>query len=135
MITRIWFIGAALSIFILPLHGATAMETVVPSSEVAQTIVINDLAVQDGSVSGTVVNKSSATVQDVELLIRQMWLWNDEFHPGTDSPGRALSFTLRQHVAPHASAAFAFQTPPLPQRSDGRFVTTVEVTRFSEVGL
>ena len=134
MVTRIWIFGALLGILSLPLHGATATAAVVPSSEAARTIVINGLAVQDGSVSGTVVNKSSATVRGVELLLRQTWLWNNERHPGTDSPGRALRFTLSGDVAPNASAPFTFQTPRLPQRSDGRFLTTMDVTGFTEVG-
>jgi hypothetical protein len=134
MVTRIWIFGALLGILSLPLHGATAASPVVPSSEAAQTIAINDLTVHEGSVSGTVVNKSSATVRGVQLLLRQTWLWNNERHPGTDSPGRTLPFTFGGDVAPNASAPFTFQTPPLPQRSDGRFVTTMDVTGFTEVG-
>lgn len=134
MVTRIWIYGALLGVLILPLHSARATAPVVPASEAAQTIVINDLRVQEGSVSGTVVNKSSATVRGVELLLRQTWLWNNERHPGTDSPGRTLPFTLAADVAPNASVPFTFQTPPLAQRSDGRFVTTMDVTGFSEVG-
>jgi hypothetical protein len=134
MVTRIWIFGALLGILILPLHGATATATVVQPSEAAQTIVINNLSVQEGSVSGTVVNKSPATVRGVELLLRQVWQWKDERHPGTDSPGRTLPFTLGGDVAPNASAPFTFQTPPLDQRSDGWFVTTMDVISFSEVG-
>jgi len=134
MITRIWIFGALLGILGLPLSGAAAAAAVVAPSEAAQTIVINDLTVRDGSVSGTIVNKSSATVRGVELLLRQTWLWNNERHPGTDSPGRTLPFTLAGDVAPNASAPFAFQIPPLAQRSDGRFVTTMDVTGFTEVG-
>jgi hypothetical protein len=129
-----WIFAALLGILILPLHSATAAAPVVPASEAAQTIAINDLRVQEGSVSGTIVNKSSATVRKVELLLRQTWLWNDERHPGTDSLGRTLPFTFAADVAPHASAPFTFQTPPLPQRSDGRFVTTMDVTGLTEVG-
>jgi hypothetical protein len=134
MVTRIWIFGTLLGILSLPLHGATATAAVVPSSEAVQTIVINDLTVKDDSVSGTIVNKSSATVRDVALLLRQVWQWKDERHPGTDSPGRTLPFTFRADIAPNASAPFTFQTPPLPQRSDGRFVTTMDVTGFTEVG-
>ena len=134
MVTRIWIFGALLGILSLPLHGATAPAAVVPSSEAAQTVVITDLTVKDDSVSGTIVNKSSATVRDVALLLRQVWQWKDERHPGTDSPGRTLPFTFRADIAPNTSAPFTFQTPPLPQRSDGRFVTTMDVTGFTEVG-
>ena len=133
MVTRIWIFGALLGILSLPLHEASAA-AVVPSSEAAQTIIINDLIVRDGSVSGTVVNKSSATVRAVELWLRQTWLWNNELHPGGDSPGRTLPFTLGGDVAPNASAPFTFQIPPLAERSDGRFVTTMDVVSFSEVG-
>ena len=138
MVTRISIFGALLGILILPLHGATAAapppEAVVLPPEAARTIVINDLTVHDGSVSGTVVNKSSATLHGVELSLRQVWFWTDERHPGTDSPGRTLPFTLGGEVAPNASAPFTFQTPPLNQRSDGRFVSTMDVTGFTEVG-
>ena len=134
MVTRIWIFGTLLGILTLPLHGASAASNVVPSSEAAQTVVITDLTVKDDSVSGTIVNKSSATVRGVELLLRQVWQWKDERHPGTDSPGRTLPFTFRADIAPNASAPFTFQTPPLPQRSDGRFVTTMDVTGFTEVG-
>lgn len=134
MSTRIWIFGTLLGVLALPLHSTTAKATVVPSSDAAQTIVISNLSVHDGSVSGTVVNTSPATVRGVELLLRQTWMWNNERHPGTDSPGRTLPFTLRGDVAPNASAPFTFQIPPLDQRSDGRFVTSMEVTAFSEVG-
>jgi hypothetical protein len=134
MVTRISILGALLSVLIPPVHGSAATGAVVPSSEASQEIVIQDVTAMDSSVSGTVVNNSSKTVRDVELLVRLEWLWNDERHPGTDSPGRTLHVTLRQDIAPHARASFTFQTPPLAQRSDGRFVMAVEVTGFSEVG-
>jgi hypothetical protein len=132
--TAVRVLGALLGVLSLPLHGVTATAGVVTSSDAAQTIVINDLTVNDDSVSGTIVNKSSATVRGVELLLRQVWQWQDEFHPGTDSPGRTLPLTLGGDIAPNGSAPFTFQIPPLVQRSDGRFVTTMDVTRFSEVG-
>lgn len=134
MNTRIWIFGALLAGLSLSLHGATATAGVVPSADAAQTIVIRDLTVSDDSVSGIVVNQSPATVRGVELRLQQVWHWKDERHPGTDSPGRTLPFTLNGDIAPNASAPFTFQTPRLPQRSDGRFVTTMDVISFSEVG-
>ncbi len=100
--------------------------------QVAQTIVINDLTVREDSVSGVVVNTSSARIRGVQLLLRQAWLWNDERHPGTDSPGRTLPVTLHTDVDPNGSAPFTFQTPPLPRRFDGRFVTTMDILSFTE---
>jgi hypothetical protein len=133
MVTRIWIFAALLGSAGLALHGATALAAVVPPVEAAQAVVINDLAVGPDAVSGTVVNKTSATVGEVKVLLRQMWQWKDERHPGTDSPGRTTPFTLAVNVAPNASAPFTFSPPRLPQRSDGRFVTTMDVVGFSEV--
>jgi hypothetical protein len=110
------------------------MAVVVPSSDASRAIVIQNLTARDGTVSGTVVNNSSKTIRDVELLVRQEWLWDDEFHPGTESPGRTLAVTLGRDIGPHASASFVLETPPVAPRSDGRFVTKVDVTRYSEVG-
>jgi hypothetical protein len=105
--------------------------------QVARTIFIKDLTVKDltvreGLVSGVVVNASPARIRGVQLLLRQAWLWNDKRHPGTDSPGRTLPVTLHTEVAPNGSAPFTFQTPPLARRFDGRFVTTMDVTGFTE---
>jgi hypothetical protein len=134
VVSRISILGTLLSVLILPVHGSAAMGVVVPSSEASRAVVIQNVTAKNGSVSCTVVNNSAKTVRDVELLVRQEWLWNDELHPGADSPGRTLPFTVRRDIAPHASASFILQTPPTAARSDGRFVTTVEVTGFSEVG-
>jgi hypothetical protein len=50
MITRIWIFGAMLGILSLPLHGVTAIaETVKTSADAAQTIVIDNLSVQNDS--------------------------------------------------------------------------------------
>ncbi len=134
MDSRLWIGAALLGVLSLPLHGATAASTVVPSSEVARTIDIDNLTVHEGSVSGRLVNKSPARVRGVDLLLRQVWHWKDEFHPGTDSPGRTLPLTWSGDIAPNASAPFTFEIPPLSARSDGYFDTTMEVTGFTEVG-
>jgi len=138
MITRILLFVALLGILILPLPRVSAAaavpEAVVLPPEAARTVLIDGLSVQDGSVSGSVINRSSATLRGVELSLRQVWLWNDERHPGTDSPGRTLPLTFKGDVAPNASAPFSFQIPPLPQRADGRFVSSMDVVSFSEVG-
>ncbi len=135
MVPRISILGVLLSTFILPVQGSAATAIVVPSSEASQKIVIQSVLIKNGSViSGTVINNSSKAVRDVGFRVRQEWLWNDELHPGPDSPGRTVPFTLHQEIAPHASAAFTIEIPPLAPRSDGRFVTTLEITGFTEVG-
>jgi len=135
MTKHIWILGVlAVGLLGPAVTNAGAEAHVVPSLEASQTIVIDNLRVDDTSVAGTVVNKSAATVRGVELQLRQTWHWNDELHPGADSPGRTLPFKLGGDVAPKSSAPFTFQIPPLEPRSDGRFVTTMDVTGFTEVG-
>ena len=135
MVPRISILGVLLGTFILSVQGRADTGIVVPSSEASQKIVIQSVLIKDGSViSGTVINNSNKAVRDVGFRVRQEWLWNDELHPGSESPGRTVPFTLHQEIAPHASAAFAIQIPPLAPRSDGQFVTTLEITGFTEVG-
>jgi len=135
MVSRISILGALLGIFIQPVQGPADTGVVVPSSEASQKIVIQSALIKNNStISGTVINNSNKTVRDIGFRIRQEWLWNDELHPGPDSPGRTVPFTLHQEIAPHATAAFTIQIPPLAPRSDGRFVTTLEITGFTEVG-
>jgi len=66
MVTRVRIFGALLGVLILPLHGAiaAARAAVVLPSEATHAIVINALTARDGSVSGPIVNKSSATVRE-----------------------------------------------------------------------
>ena len=135
MFPRISILCALVCIFILPVQGPADTGIVVPSSEASQKIVIQSALIKNGSViSGTVINNSDKTVRDVGFRVRQEWLWNDELHPGPDSPGKTVPFTLHQEIAPHARAAFNIEVPPLAPRSDGRFVTTLEITGFTEVG-
>ena len=135
MVSRISILGALLTIFIQPVQGPADTGIVVPSSEASQKIIIQSALIKnDSMISGTVINNSNKTVRDVGFRVRQEWLWNDELHPGTDSPGRTVPFTLHQEIAPHDTAAFTIQIPRLAPRSDGRFVTTLEVTGFTEVG-
>ena len=117
---RVWICAALLGTAGLAWSGATALAAPLASVEAARTVVITDLSVGDDLVSGTVVNKSAASLREVRVVLQQAWQWKDERHPGADSPGQTTPFTL---------------TPPrLPQRTDGRFVTTMEVVGFSEVG-
>jgi len=110
-------------------------ETLVPGAEVTSSIGIDRLKTQDGTVSGILLNRSGRTVRDVRLLIRQVWLWKNERHPGDDSPGRVDFYTVPNEIPAGGSVPFQYQpSPPLPRRSDGRFKTEVEVVGFTESG-
>jgi hypothetical protein len=115
--------------------AVAAAEAPVSPQEAAQVVVVTDLSVQDGSVSALLANKSSRVVRDVRLLIRHAWVWKDERHPGADSPGTAEYYIVHNAIPPGQSLRIAHTpSPPLPQRSDGHFETSVEVVGFEEVG-
>jgi hypothetical protein len=115
--------------------GDTAGEQIVSPDHLREIADVRDVTVDDdGTVSGVVVNRSGHVLKDVRLLIDSQWLWNNEFRPGTDSPGRAVYITLREEIPPRGSARFTYRPEePLPRRSDGRFVTSVRVHGLTEV--
>jgi hypothetical protein len=114
---------------------AAAAETLISGQEAAAVVVPSDITARDGTVSGVLLNQSGRLVRDVQLLIRHEWLWNDERHPGDDSPGRTENYTVRDQIPPGGSIRFTYREPaPLPQRSDGRFKTSAEVVGFTQIG-
>ena len=115
-----------------------AMEKEDPSRIVSEdgaerTVDVSDVAAHGDLVTGTVVNRSSKTLREVTLLVHRSFLWSDERHPGEDEPGRTITYTLPDAIPPHGNRDFAVDTHTQPTRSDGRFVTTVEVASFTEV--
>jgi len=113
---------------------AAAADAVVPREELSQKVVVRDVAVgDDGAVSGVLANTSGHRLQEVRLLIRYEWLWRDEFHPGSDSPGTASYYVVPEEIPPGGTVSFSYRPdPPLPRRSDGTFQTTVEVAGLLE---
>jgi len=102
--------------------------------EASHIIAIEKLAVKDGSVSGEVHNLSPNTVRDVQLYIRYIWIWDNEFHPGNNDPSISFVYTLPQEVAPGGRASFTFSpSPPLPKASGGHFMTVASEAGFTEV--
>lgn len=112
---------------------ATAIE--IGDQPPSDSLVIRNVKVEkDGAVSGEVYNQSTATLRDIRLVVRYIWLWKKERKPGEDNPGRAVFLRLTGSLPPDTSAPFEYRPdPPLPSRTDGRFDTTVEVSGFSEI--
>lgn len=112
-----------------------ATKELVSPSEVASAVRVSDVQARDGVVTGRLVNASRTPIRNVELLIAHTWLWNNERHPGTDSPGRTDLYTFSGEIPPQAQMPFTYNvSPPLPQRDDGRFQTDVQVVGFAQVG-
>jgi hypothetical protein len=92
------------------------------------------VAVKDGAVSGDIHNVSSNTLRDVQLYIEYIWIWNNEFHPGSDDFSTSYVYTVPQEVPPGGRASFTFSpSPALPKASGGHFITQVSPAGYTEV--
>lgn len=112
------------------LHSATAIS----NGGTEQKIVLENLSVQGEAVSGQVRNKSRNTMRDVELLVRHIWHWNNEYRPGKDDPSVAVYYKVDKEISPGATASLNYKpSSALPTRSDGYFETTVSVAGFTEL--
>ncbi len=89
---------------------------------------VRDVQVGDTEIRGTLVNFTDDELRDIQLRVRDMFLWRNERRPGIDDVSRSEEFVLKGPVAPHGAIAFTAPRTPLPLRSDGDFNTSVEVT-------
>ena len=133
MLYRGVVVGVALMIMsIQPAH--TAADTVGSAGDPIQGVAVRNVISQNGEVSGEIVNYSPRTLRDVELLVRHVWHWKNEFRPGNDNPGMASYYTMAEEIPPGGSVPFTYmQLSPLPSRADGQFETMVSVAGFTEV--
>ena len=125
-------LGLTLTVGVMRTGLASA--DIVSVGEVNQnTVTVNNVTVQNGVVSGEIVNHSNQEIRDVELLIRHMWQWRNEFRPGNGDPGMAAYHTVSEIILPGKTVPFTFiEASTLPARADGQFKTVVSVAGFTE---
>lgn len=108
--------------------------TLLSADKATQVVVLRNVTVKNGAVSGEVVNQSSRPLRDVQLLIRYSWRWKNEFKPGSDDPGISVDYTVEKEIPPGGTIPFTYKPASiLPSRADGYFETTVSVSAFTEV--
>lgn len=103
-----------------------------------QVIDVRDVRAEPDQVSGVLVNLSSKVVHDVRVRIDHAWLWADEHKAGgaAESPARTAAYTVPGEIPPGGRLPFTYRSAtPLPQRSDGRFETSVSVIGLEQVGM
>lgn len=133
MLYRDVVVGVALMIMSIQ-PALTAADTVGSAGDPIQGVAVRNVISQNGEVSGEIVNYSPRTLRDVELLIRHVWHWKNEFRPADDNPGMASYYTVVKEIPPGGSVPFTYtQLSPLPSRADGQFETMVSVAGFTEV--
>lgn len=110
-------------------------ERVIDPGSAEDSVAITNVRASDTLVAGTLVNNSTREVAEVHLLVNHTFLWKNERNPGKNNPGRSDYYRVVKPIPPGAAMSFEYKpNPPLPKRSDGKYVTTIEVTSFSEVG-
>ena len=110
-------------------------DKLIAAEQPSKVIVVRDVGSQRGIVKGVLENHSRKRLRDVRLIFHHTWFWKDEKHPGDDSPGRVDYYTVRSELPPSGEVEFTYRPePPLPDRDDGHFETTVEVDGWTEIG-
>src|SRR6185436_17262734 len=105
--------------------------------DLQRVVEVRDVRAEPDRVSGVLVNLSSKPVRGVRLRIDRSWLWADEKHAGgaEESPGRTAVYTVPGEIPPGGKLPFTYRPDtPLPQRTDGRFETSVSVVGLEQVG-
>jgi hypothetical protein len=115
--------------------SASGADTLVTPEDVARTLVIENLAAQDGRVAGVIVNQSDRTVRGVALQVLFSWLWADEHRQGTDDPSFVVTEVVHDEIPPHGNLTFGYSYPSATTtRRDGRFILDVRIVGFNTVG-
>ena len=103
------------------------------SDQQPQAVTIRNVKVQDGAVSGEVVNSSPNVIRDVQLLIRYTWLWKNEMKPGEDNRSDAIFYNVDGETPPGGSKPFTYR-PSSPMKEDaGRYEVSVKVADFTQL--
>lgn len=122
----------SVGLVILPETATSATPQIADTAD--QVVSLKNVTAKEDEVAGEVVNISQQTLRDVQLRILYSWRWSNEFHPGTDDPGRAVYQTIDREIPPGQSARFSYKpSPPFPTRKDGYFEITVKVVGFTQV--
>lgn len=111
-------------------------QTISDRAAIERIVSIDKVSVTDASVSGEVINRSRNALRDVQLLIRYIWLWDNETKPGKNDPSVSFYYNLPGEIPPGGRASFTFKpSQALARTSGGHFETLASIAGFSEVFL
>jgi hypothetical protein len=127
-------LACAVTLLALAPPPARAGEALVPPEEVKRTLVVQNLAVQDGRVAGVLVNQAGHAVRDVRLQVVFSWLWADEHRQGDNDPSFVATEVIPDLIPPGGSVTFGYSYPSAAtQRRDGQFIVEARVIGFTAV--
>lgn len=123
-----------IAVLVAALASPVAATDATLDAGLASDVIAQNVSIKDDALTGTIVNRSTRPLREVRLQITYAWMWNDEYHPGSDAPGRTEYYTLAAEIPPGGSAPFTYRpNTPLPTRKDGRFIPSVSVVGVTEV--
>ena len=138
MLYQVFVVGFFLSVALMQPRLVIADNVSVQQPN-QSSVTVNNVIIRNGVVSGEIVNHSNQEVRDVELYIRHVWQWKNEFQPGNDDPGMASYYRVDKRILPGETVPFTLregstrETSALPARLDGQFETVVSVAGFTEI--
>ena len=125
------------AMLLLPVVLATSAsgQDLISSRQLARSVYLGGVGVEpNGTISGTILNRTGLTVRDVKLMIDYSWVWGNDFKPGEDSPGRTVYLTAPNEIPPHGQGSFTYRpSPPLSARTDGHYVPMVRVVGYTQM--
>ncbi len=125
----------SLALAILPTTSRAGSDKVTSSVAASRAVDVRDVTVEGNTVNGLLVNTSARGLRDVRLVIRNAWLWKDERNPGSNNPSYAEPYSFPGEIAAGASVPFSYRLKSSAHsRTDGKFMTSVEVVSYSLVG-
>ena len=130
MKTRMLFFSMLMWLYGLPVGSA---DKAVAPDVASEKVAIRKVEVKGNAISGEVTNKSPHPIRNIELLVQYHWLWNNEFKPGRESPGKAVFVALDKELRPGESATFSVPVDSPETRADGYYMPEVTLAGFTEI--
>ena len=80
------FVSLLLGLILAPWPKPSFAQNVASQEQAGGVLTIDNVKVQDGTVTGQIRNKSKNTVRDVQLFIRYTFLWKKRVSSGQREP-------------------------------------------------
>jgi hypothetical protein len=133
MKARDFCLGTMMLMLIASVNAAVA-QNIATIETADQKVEIRNLEIKENAIHGEVVNRSGHPLRNIELLVQHHWLWENEFKPGENPPGKSGFFTVEKELRPGETASFTvpLDAPPASGVA-GSYVTEVTLSGFTEV--
>ena len=128
------FCAIVACVLVAALGGEVLAAALTSDAQVDRSVEVRNVAVSGDTVSGVVANRSSLELREIQLLITDAFVWKDDLHPGSVSPGSSFYFTVPSPVPPGDAIPFSTTLHrPYVDPDLGTFHTTVQPIGFTEV--